>query len=148
MTHLRALSVPFKIVKTCQIPTFGHLLFCLTISNPKINVGYAKQRADEKKVVSDHLFLVLGDFLKRMCGLTEAFLWIQLVAEGSPSNRRALGVVITKARYNNVEGSTFKLNQRKGSVKSKDSGRTFKEKCLHVQRRMPVKLKCFGLIVK
>ena len=47
MTHLRALSVPFKIVKTCQIPTFGHLLFCLTTSNPKINIGYAKQRADK-----------------------------------------------------------------------------------------------------
>jgi len=39
--------------------------------------------------------------------LTEPFLWIQLVAEGSLSKRRALGVAITSARYNNVEGSVF-----------------------------------------
>ena len=81
-------------------------------------------------------------------GLTEPLLWIQLVAEGSSSKWRAFGVAMAKARYNFVEGSAFGLRRAKGSVKSKDSGRTFKEKCLHVQRRMPVKLKCFGLIVK
>jgi len=50
---------------------------------------------------------VLRDCLKRMCGLTEPFLWIQLVAEGSLSTWRALGVSITKARRVNVEGSAF-----------------------------------------
>jgi len=39
--------------------------------------------------------------------LTEAFLWIQLVAEPSLSQRRALGVAMAKARRVNVEGSTF-----------------------------------------
>ena len=56
-----------------------------------------------------------------MCGYTEAFLWIQLVAEGSPSTWRALGVAITKARRVNVEGSTFGLRRAKGSVKSKET---------------------------
>ena len=49
----------------------------------------------------------LGDYQDRIWGLTEAFLWIQLVAEGSLSKRRALGVSITKARYIFVEGSAF-----------------------------------------
>ena len=49
----------------------------------------------------------LEDFLKRICGLTEPLLWIQLVAEGSLSQRRALGVSITSARRVNVESSTF-----------------------------------------
>ena len=48
-----------------------------------------------------------GEFQNLMCGLIEAFLWIQLVAEGSLSNQRALGVAITRARYNFVEGSVI-----------------------------------------
>ena len=40
-------------------------------------------------------------------GLTEPFLWIQLVAEGSLSKRRRLGVAMAKARYNFIEGSAF-----------------------------------------
>jgi hypothetical protein len=51
--------------------------------------------------------IVLEDFLKRICGLTEALLWIQLVAEGSASTWRALGVAMAKARRVNVEGSVF-----------------------------------------
>ncbi|MBQ2180916.1 MAG: hypothetical protein II400_01580, partial [Bacteroidaceae bacterium] len=43
----------------------------------------------------------------RIWGLTEAFLWIQLVAEGSLSKRRAFGVAMAKVRRVNVEGSTF-----------------------------------------
>ena len=56
-----------------------------------------------------------------MCGYTEAFLWIQLVAEGSPSTWRALVVVITKARRVNVEGSAFGLRREKGSVNAKET---------------------------
>ena len=56
-----------------------------------------------------------------MCGLTEALLWIQLVAEGSASKWRALGVAMAKARRDNVEGSVFGLRRAKGSVKSKES---------------------------
>ncbi|MBQ2586111.1 MAG: hypothetical protein II570_04225, partial [Bacteroidaceae bacterium] len=48
-----------------------------------------------------------GDCLKHIFGLTEAFLWIQLVAEGSLSSWRALGVAMAKARRVNVEGSAF-----------------------------------------
>ena len=59
-------------------------------------------------------------YQNRICGLTEAFLWIQLVAEPSLSKRRRLGVAITKARYNFVEGSAFQLNQTRASEKSKD----------------------------
>ncbi|MBQ5461154.1 MAG: hypothetical protein IIT55_04880 [Bacteroidaceae bacterium] len=43
--------------------------------------------------------------MKQICGLTEAFLWIQLVAEGSSSTWRAFGVAMAKARRVNVEGS-------------------------------------------
>ena len=39
--------------------------------------------------------------------LTEPLLWIQLVAEGSLSKRRRLGVAMAKVRYKNVEGSVF-----------------------------------------
>jgi hypothetical protein len=39
--------------------------------------------------------------------LTEAFLWIQLVAEGSSSSCRAFGVAMAKVRRDNVEGSAF-----------------------------------------
>jgi len=42
-----------------------------------------------------------------MCGFTEPILWIQLVAEGSSSKQRGLGVAIARARYKNVEGSAF-----------------------------------------
>ena len=38
---------------------------------------------------------------------TEALLWIQLVAEGSLSFQRRLGVAMAKARRDNVEGSAF-----------------------------------------
>ena len=44
-----------------------------------------------------------GGFL----GLTEPLLWIQLVAEGSSSTWRRLGVAMAKVRYKNVEGSVF-----------------------------------------
>ena len=47
-----------------------------------------------------------------MWGLTAAFLGIQLVAEGSASNQRGLGIAITKVRHNNAEGSAFQLNQK------------------------------------
>ena len=57
----------------------------------------------ELKVV----WLTLGDWLNRSFGLTEPLLWIQLVAEGSPSQRRAFGEAMTKARRVNVEGSVF-----------------------------------------
>ena len=59
-------------------------------------------------------------YQNRICGLTEAFLWIQLVAEGSLSKRRALGVAMAKARYNFVEGSAFGLRRAKGSVKANE----------------------------
>jgi hypothetical protein len=55
-----------------------------------------------------------------MCELTDALLWIQLVAERSASKRRALGVAITSLRYNNVEGSAFGLRRAKGSVKANE----------------------------
>jgi hypothetical protein len=54
-------------------------------------------------------------------GLTELLLWIQLVAEGSLSKRRAFGVAMAKARYHFVEGSAFGLRRAKGSVKSKEN---------------------------
>ena len=47
----------------------------------------------------------LGDCLRCMCVLTEALIWIQLVAEGSSSTWRAFGVAMAKARKNNGEGS-------------------------------------------
>ena len=40
-------------------------------------------------------------------GLTEPLLWIQLVAEGSLSQRRALGVAMPSLRHVNVESSMF-----------------------------------------
>ena len=49
----------------------------------------------------------LGDYQKRLFGLTEAFVWIQLVAEGSPSTWRAFGVAMPNLRRVNVEGSVF-----------------------------------------
>ena len=56
-----------------------------------------------------------------MRGFTEAFFWIQLVAEGSLSNRRAFGVSMAKVRQVNVEGSAFQLNQMIVSAQSKKS---------------------------
>ena len=47
------------------------------------------------------------DRLNRFFELAYAELKVQLVAEGSLSNQRALGVAITSARHVNVEGSTF-----------------------------------------
>jgi len=52
--------------------------------------------------------------------LADAELKVQLVAEGSLSKRRGLGVAITRARYNFVEGSAFGLRRAEGSVKSKE----------------------------
>ncbi len=49
----------------------------------------------------------LGNFQKRICGLTEPLLRIQLVAEGSSSTWRAFGVAMAKVRYHFVEGSAF-----------------------------------------
>ena len=51
--------------------------------------------------------VVFGDYQTLTCGYSEPLLWIQLVAEGSLSNQRGLGVAITKARRVNVEGSAF-----------------------------------------
>ena len=48
-----------------------------------------------------------GDCQKQFLGLTEPLLWIQLVAERSPSNQRAFAVAITNLRYNFTEPSTF-----------------------------------------
>jgi len=67
--------------------------------------------------------------------LTEAFLWIQLVAEGSLSKWRALGVAITRARRVNVEGSAIQFNQRRDAVKSEENVRTFEEECQCNRRR-------------
>ena len=47
------------------------------------------------------------DILNRSFGLADAELKVQLVAEGSLSKWRALGVAITRARRVNVEGSAF-----------------------------------------
>ena len=74
------------------------------------------------------------DYLNLIYGLTEPLLWIQLVAEGSASKWRALGVAITKARRVNVEGSPFQLNQRRDAVKSKERVRTFEGECQYNQR--------------
>ena len=54
-----------------------------------------------------------------MCELSEAFLWIQLVAEGSLSKRRRFGVAITSLRRVNVEGSAVQHNQMNDLVQSK-----------------------------
>ena len=75
------------------------------------------------------------DFQKLMCGLTEPLLWIQLVAEGSLSFQRALGVAMAKARYNFVEGSAFGLRRAKGSVKSKENPSKNEGKVLQKRRR-------------
>ena len=74
-------------------------------------------------------------FTLLFCGLTELLLWIQLVAEGSLSNQRALGVAITRARYNFVEGSVFGLRRAKGSVKSKENPSKNEGKVLQKRRR-------------
>ena len=50
---------------------------------------------------------IFVDLLKRSFGLADAELKVQLVAEGSSSKRRALGIAITRARRVNVEGSAF-----------------------------------------
>ena len=47
-----------------------------------------------------------GDYQKQFLGLTEPLLWIQLVAERSSSQRRALVIAPPSARRVNVEGST------------------------------------------
>ena len=70
-----------------------------------------------------------------MCGLTEPLLWIQLVAEGSPSFQRALAVAITKARYNFVEGSAFQYNQRIESVESMERLASVERKVQYNRRR-------------
>ena len=49
----------------------------------------------------------LWDCQKHICGYTEAFLWIQLVAEGSSSTCRAFGIAMAKVRRVNVEGSVI-----------------------------------------
>ena len=76
-----------------------------------------------------------------MCGLTKAFLWIQLVAEGSSSTWRAFGVAMAKARRVNVEGSVFGLRRAKGSVKSKESASVIKGKSQNYRRKRSVQLK-------
>ena len=76
----------------------------------------------------------LGDFLNLIYGWTEPLLGIQLVAEGSLSKWRALGVAITKARRVNVEGSAIQFNQRRDAVKSEENVRTFEEECQYNQR--------------
>ena len=63
--------------------------------------------------------------MKRKWGFTEALLHVQLVAEGSLSNRRALGVAMARARWNNTEGSAIQYNQRNDSVKTKENASTF-----------------------
>ena len=73
-----------------------------------------------------------------MCGLTESLLWIQLVAEGSPSKRRGLGVAITRARYHFVEGSAFDLLRADASVESKKWFCTIKETVVFNQRNSSV----------
>ena len=76
-----------------------------------------------------------------MCGYTEPLLWIQLVAEGSLSNQRALGVAITSPRRVNVEGTTIGLRRAKGSVKSKESFSIFEGKVQHNLRGAPAQSK-------
>ena len=79
------------------------------------------------------------DCQKHMCGLTNALLWIQLVAEGSLSKWRALGVAITRARYIFVEGSAFGLRRAKGSVNPKEKFSSIKGENLFNQRRKSAK---------
>ena len=55
-----------------------------------------------------------------MRGFTEAFFRVQLVADGSASNRRAFGVAPAKVRRYDNEGSAFKYNRRNDLVESKD----------------------------
>ncbi len=45
--------------------------------------------------------------MKRLFELAYAELKVQLVAEGSSSNRRRFGVAIAKVRQNNAERSAF-----------------------------------------
>ena len=73
--------------------------------------------------------------------MTEPILWIQLVAEGSLSNQRALGVATTSARHVNVEGSTIGLRRAKGLVKSKESFSIFEGEVQHNRRRAPAQSK-------
>ena len=54
--------------------------------------------------------------MKWIRGFDETFFYVQLVAEGSASNRRGLGVAIARARRNYVEGSTVLFNQMNDSV--------------------------------
>ena len=49
-------------------------------------------------------------------GFDETFIDVQLVAEGSASNRRGFGVAIAKVRRNHVEGSTIGYRRTEGSV--------------------------------
>ena len=65
------------------------------------------------------------DFLNSVCGYSEPLLWIQLVAEGSLSNWRALDVAMARARQNNVERSVIQLKQRNESVESKKNAKAF-----------------------
>ena len=74
------------------------------------------------------LCIALVDCLKRMWGLTDAFLWIQLVAERSLSFKRGLGVNQARARLKNAEGSVIQYNRSNNSVESKENVGTSKGK--------------------
>ena len=63
--------------------------------------------------------------MQRFRGLSEAFFCVQLVAEGSLSNRRAFGVAMAKVRHNNAERSAFQLNQRNDLVLSNENASIF-----------------------
>jgi len=73
---------------------------CIFLNFRKCFRGFTEPLARRKPNASE-------DCQRRLFGLIESFLWIQLVAEGSLSKWRALGVAMTKARRVNVEGSMF-----------------------------------------
>ena len=84
---------------------------CYFAANPSPNSNFPKASRLKIKRFRESFYGIFRtscvDLQNRSFGLTEPFLWIQLVAEGSLSNWRGLGVAITKARYNFIEGSAF-----------------------------------------
>ena len=90
----------------------------------------------------------LGNYQKFMFGLTEPILWIQLVAEGSPSKRRGLGVAITRARYHFVEGSASDLLRAEASVESRKWFCAIEETVVFNQRNSSVHSKELLCLIK
>ena len=67
-----------------------------------------RRRLKKNDSLNSYLFVrICENLLTHFRGLTEPLLWIQLVAEGSASQRRTFGEAMAKARRVNVEGSVF-----------------------------------------